>query len=143
MKKLIRLFGVLIPMFALSQTTFQLGYQTAFADALCFREASTCQRRIPLLKAIPTPTYDESSNNFLDGYARGVTAGFDYKNSINGTRYSYSEYAQYLYDMRSKGREKAVQQTEDFYNEDLRRRYPVPSDSRQKAVYDAIMSHDL
>lgn len=143
MKKLNLLFLLVMSSFVFSQTTFQNAYRIAFADALCYRENYTCQRKAPMLSDIPLPNYDESPSNYLDGYARGIVDGFSYKNEHNKTDYDYQEYAQHMFDLKKASRERAVQQTEQYYNEDLQRRHPRPTDPQKRALYDAIMSNNL
>lgn len=134
-----------MPILSFAQTNFQSGYQQGFADAFCYSRESTCQRVAPYLSDIPNPNYsrNESSNNLMDGYINGMVAGFSYRNSKEGTRYDYSSYMTALLERKMESRRRQVQQTEDFYNQQLQNRYPRPTDARQRALYDAIMSNDL
>lgn len=136
---------LLMPFLSFAQTNFQIGYQHAFADAFCYNRESTCQRIAPYTSDIPSPNYakNESSNNYMDGYINGIIAGFAYRNTKQGTRYDYGALMTQLLERKMESRRRQVQQTEDFYNQDLQRRHPRPTDPRQRAIYDAIMSNDL
>lgn len=144
MKKLFFAF-LLIPILSFAQTNFQTGYQQGFADAFCYNRVNTCQRVAPSISNIPSPNYsrNESSNNFMDGYVNGIVHGFAYRNSSNGTNYDYNDYTTALLKAKIESRRRHVQQAEEYYNNDLRTRYPRPTDPRQRALYDAIMSNDL
>ena len=79
----------------------------------------------------------------MDGYVSGIVAGFNYRNSKNGTNYDYNSYMSKLLERKIESRKRQVEQSENYYNEELKSRHPRPSDPRQRAIYDAIMSNSL
>lgn len=145
MKKVLFILSIFFSIPLVAQTNFVIGYRDAFADAFCYKREQTCQRVAPYASDVPQPNYskNESSSNYMDGYMNGIIAGFNYRNSQSGVKYNFNEYSTALLNRKIENRRRAVQQSEDYFNEDLRRRNPPPTDSRQRALYDAIMNNNL
>lgn len=142
MKKTFFIFIVFFSSFMFAQSEYISAYKDGFADALCYNRENYCQRRAPYDKDIPLPSYNEKSD-FATGFVKGMIAGFKYRNTEAGTNYDFSDYMEKIVARKIESRRRAVQNYENYLDEDLRRRNPRPTDARQAEIYDMIMSNNL
>ncbi|MFL9835825.1 hypothetical protein [Chryseobacterium terrae] len=142
MKKLILLSFIALSSFLFSQNEYKSAYKQGFADALCYRTGSYCQRRAPYDSNIPLPKYNEKADSST-GYIKGIIDGFKYRNSEGGTNYDFTDYMNQILQIKIESRRRTVENYEKYLDDDLRERHPRPKDPRQAEIYDKIMSNDL
>ncbi|WP_126652793.1 hypothetical protein [Chryseobacterium aureum] len=142
MKKFLLLSFIAFSSFVFSQSEYNSAYKEGFADALCYRKGSYCQRRAPYDSNIPLPSYNERAD-YSTGYIKGIVDGFKYRNSEDRTNYDFSDYMNEIVQRKIESRRRTVENYEKYLDDDLRARHPRPKDPRQAEIYDKIMSNDL
>jgi hypothetical protein len=71
---------------AFSQSQFDNGFKEGFDNGYCYNQGNSCIP--PIAPIAPIPTYNESSNNYKDGYNRGFEIGYNMQKNAQ----SYNNY---------------------------------------------------